>query len=212
MAIDDLLDEHEQSERVRSWLRQNALGLVGGIALGLALIGGWQWWQARQLQQQAGAGDRFDAMVTALDAGDLAKGKQLAAQLPREGMYATLAALRLARAQVEGGATDEAIATLRGLQNVDPAIAAIVQQRLARLQIDAGKPQEALETLGRADGALALDLRGDALAALGKRDEARDAYAQAYRKTDPGAPARPLLAMKLSDAGGSVPSDNAPTP
>ena len=30
MAIDDLLDEHEQSERVRTWLRDNAGGLVGG--------------------------------------------------------------------------------------------------------------------------------------------------------------------------------------
>ena len=34
MALDDLLDEHEQSERVRSWIRSNALGLLGGIVLG----------------------------------------------------------------------------------------------------------------------------------------------------------------------------------
>ena len=26
MAVDDLLDEHEQGERVREWIRQNALG------------------------------------------------------------------------------------------------------------------------------------------------------------------------------------------
>ena len=31
MAIDDLLDEHEQSERVRAWLRNNAAGLIGGV-------------------------------------------------------------------------------------------------------------------------------------------------------------------------------------
>lgn len=44
MAIDDLLDEHEQGERVRTWLRDNAAGLIGGLALGLLLIWGWRWW------------------------------------------------------------------------------------------------------------------------------------------------------------------------
>ena len=48
MAIDDLLDEHEQSERVRSWLRSNAAGLIGGVGLGLAGIAGWHWWQGQQ--------------------------------------------------------------------------------------------------------------------------------------------------------------------
>ena len=48
MAIDDLLDEHEQGEKVRSWLRENGIGLIGGVILGLALIGGWQWWQRQQ--------------------------------------------------------------------------------------------------------------------------------------------------------------------
>ena len=34
MAIDDLLvDEHEQSERVRNWLRNNGIGIIAGIAL-----------------------------------------------------------------------------------------------------------------------------------------------------------------------------------
>ena len=42
MAIDELLNEYEQSEKVRGWLRNNALGLIGGVGLGLALIAGWQ--------------------------------------------------------------------------------------------------------------------------------------------------------------------------
>ena len=33
MAVDELLDEHEQGERVRQWIRQNAIGVVGGIAV-----------------------------------------------------------------------------------------------------------------------------------------------------------------------------------
>ena len=47
--MDELLNEHEQGERVRSWLQRNAVGLIGGIGLGLALIWGWNWWQGRQV-------------------------------------------------------------------------------------------------------------------------------------------------------------------
>ena len=32
--VDHLLDEHEQSERVRGWLRQNGAGLFAGVVLG----------------------------------------------------------------------------------------------------------------------------------------------------------------------------------
>jgi predicted negative regulator of RcsB-dependent stress response len=53
MAIDDLLDEHEQGERVRSWLRKNGAVMVGGVALGVAVIVGWQWWNARQARPRS---------------------------------------------------------------------------------------------------------------------------------------------------------------
>ena len=51
MAIDDLLDEHEQGERVRTWLRKNALGILGGLALGIAAIYGWRAWESHQARQ-----------------------------------------------------------------------------------------------------------------------------------------------------------------
>ncbi|HWS76897.1 MAG TPA: hypothetical protein VN205_00815, partial [Thermomonas sp.] len=59
MALDDLLDEHEQSERVRSWVRNNALGLIGGVGLGLGAIAGWQWWQGQQLQRGMAVNARY---------------------------------------------------------------------------------------------------------------------------------------------------------
>ena len=62
MAIDDLLDEHEQSERVRSWLRNNGSGLLGGVALGLAVILGWQWWQHGKDQHRLDASSAYQAL------------------------------------------------------------------------------------------------------------------------------------------------------
>ena len=213
MALDDLLDEHEQSERVRSWLRGNAAGLLGGIVLGLALIGGWQWWQKQQLADHHGASDRYQAAVTATAGGDLAKAKAAVAAVPGESTYAALAGLRLAKAQVEGGQRDAAIATLRAIQAADPATGVVVQSRLARLLIDAGKPADALVVLGdKPASPAAIEARGDALAVLGKQVEARTAYTRALAQMDVAAPQRRLVELKLTEVGGSPARTEGSTP
>ena len=205
MAIDDLLDEHEQSERVRSWLRRNGAGLIGGVALGLAVIGGWQWWQQQQQAAQEAAGERFQAAVKAIEAGDLKKAQPAVAALGKDGpAYAALAGLELAKAQVEAGERDAAIATLRAIRSEDAALSVVVQSRLARLLTDAGKATEALKVLGdKPQAVAALEARGDALAVLGKHEEAREAYAQALAKLDVAAPQRRLVELKLTEVGGS---------
>lgn len=211
MAIDDLLDEHEQSERVRSWLRDNGGGLIGGVLLGLVLIGGWQWWQARRDQRAAAAGEKFQAVLDDLQAKKLAQAQPLVAALP-EGTYASLAALQLAKAQVEAGQRDAAIATLRGVKPADPALAAVVAPRLARLLIDAGKAQEALSLLpAQSTDAELLQVRGDALFALGQRDQARAAYEQALTRLEVGSPLRRVVELKLSEAGGMPAKPEAKT-
>ena len=213
MALDDLLDEHEQSERVRSWIQSNALGLLGGIALGVGLIAGWQWWQKQQLAESHGASDLYQAAVAATTGEDLAKAKAAAAAVPAGSTYAALAALRLARAQVEGGQRDAAIATLRAIDAEDPATAVVVQSRLARLLIDAGKAADALALLGdKPTSAAAIEARGDALAALDKQAEARESYARALAQMDVAAPQRRLVELKLTEVGGSPARTEGSTP
>src|SRR6476469_4492199 len=142
MAIDDLLDEHEQSEKVRTWLQENALGLIGGVVLGLVLIGGWQWWQKQRHAAQIQTGERYQATVDDIEAGKLQPASSGLTGLPA-GAYATLGALSLAKAQLAAGHRDDAIATLRASHPTDPSLAAITSQRLALLLIDAGKAGEA---------------------------------------------------------------------
>ncbi len=202
MAIDDLLDEHEQGERVRAWLRNNALGILGGLALGIAAIYGWQWWGRHQAEQQQQAHASYAEAMKQLEAGQTEKAGELLAG--QEGTYATLAALRVAKAQVEAGKIEEAITTLRGI-HADPALQAVVDERLAQLYTAAGKPDEALKQLDGDTGSTALELRGDALLAAGKRDEARDAYAEALTGTDVASPARRRIELKLQETGGQVP-------
>ena len=215
MAIDDLLDEHEQSERVRTWLRSNGGGILGGILLGLAAIGGWQWWQKQQHQQRAVAGERYQAALEALESNDPAKAKAQLSSLD-DTAYGTLAALALAKSQADGGQRDAAIATLREARGNAGTLEAVVTQRLARLLIDAGKPQDALTLLAGATGtgspgAGMLEIRGDAELAAGKRDAAHETYRKALADAPEGSPQRRLLELKLSDAGGAAaPASSAP--
>lgn len=211
MAIDDLLDEHEQGEKVRSWLQSNALGLIGGVALGLALIGGWQWWQRQQDAARIQVGEHYQAAVDSIHVNNIKRGQALVSALP-PGTYATLAALELAKVQLDAGQREAAIATLYSTSPSEPALAAVVTQRLARLLIDAGKANDALKLLPlQSTDAQMLQTRGDAEYALGHRDDARAAYAQALIHMDVGAPQRRLVELKLSEVGGSTAKPEAKT-
>ncbi len=212
MAIDDLLDEHEQSERVRNWLKNNGAGMIGGIALGLAVIFGWQWWQKHQVQQAEQANLDYQSTVDSLVKADLKKAQAEVAKLQGgdANIYADLAALRLAKAQVDAGQAEAAIATLRALKP-EPSLKSLVDLRLARLLIDAGKGDEALKVLGDASDSSSLEVRGDALIASGKRAEASDAYLKALTGMDVAAPQRRLVELKLTDAGGTPPKPEQST-
>ncbi|GAB3094622.1 YfgM family protein [Lysobacter terrae] len=203
MAIDELLDEHEQSERVREWLRRNGSALVFGVALGLAAIGGWQWWQRHQDGKQAQAATDYQAAIDAVQANDKAAAGKI--QTVPEGTFRALAQLELAKSQVQGGQVEAAIATLRAIKAADPAIAAIVNQRLARLLIDHKQADAALKLVATADSLTALEIRGDAQLALGQRDQARDSYGKALLKAEVGTPQRRVLELKLTEAGGTPP-------
>ena len=207
MALDDPLDEHEHSERVREWLRRNGLGLIGGILLGLAAIGGWKWWQQHQATQQTQAASQYQAAVDAIAARD----KQAEAKVKSldPGLYHTLASLQLAKSQVAAGQRDAAIATLRATRGADPALAQVVNERLARLLIDASQADAALKLVQAATTPSALEVRGDAQFALGQRDRARETYQQALAKLDVGSPHRRLLELKLTEVGGTLAKSEA---
>ncbi len=202
MALDDPLDEHEQSERVLEWLRRNGAALIGGIILGLAAIGGWKFWEQRQATQQVQAGSQYQASVDAIAAKD--KQADAKVKLLGAGVYHTLASLELAKSQVEAGQRDAAIATLRAAKPGEPALARVVNERLARLLIDAKQADAALKLLDAATTASSLEVRGDALFALGQRERARETYQQALAKLDVASPNRRMLELKLTEVGGTL--------
>jgi predicted negative regulator of RcsB-dependent stress response len=205
MAIDDLLDEHEQSERVRSWLRKNGVSIIAGVAIAIGGIAGWQWWQKEQGNDLTGANVQYQTVLKHLQDKNLveaAKGVK-ALEGGKASIYADLAALQLAKAQVDAGKNEDALATLRAIK-ADPEFKPAIDQRIARLLIATGKTDEAIKQLGSASDSASLEIHGDALMAAGKRDEARGQYEKALKTLDVAAPQRRLLETKVMDAGGTV--------
>lgn len=208
MALDEVMNDHEQSEQVRSWLKANAPGLIGGVVLGMAVIAGWQWWQSKHLQGSMQASANYSAAVEAIAEGKVApdKAQAVITQIDQQNStLGTLAALELAKSQVDADKPQDAIKTLRGLKNVDGDLGPVVQQRLARLLIDTGKAKEALPLLTDERDAAMLDVRGDAQFALGQRDKAQESYRKALALVDVALPQHRLIAMKLVEAGGTPP-------
>lgn len=209
MAL-ELLDEHEQGEKVRAWLRQNGGAIIGGVAIGLALIFGYQWWERSKIEHKLSASANFTALTEAVENKDDAAANALATELAdkySDTPYATLAGLRVAGSKVQGGNLADAGTTLEKARagTDDAALQALVDLRLARIEIGDGKAEAALQRLASIkDGAfpgLVAESRGDALFALGRNDEAATAYQDALTALDTGAPNRMLVEMKLADLG-----------
>lgn len=205
MAIDDLLDEHEQSERVRTWLRKNGLSILGGVVLAVGAIAGWKWWQGEHGNKLAQANLEYQKVLQgiAADKLDEAAASVKTLEAGPSNIYSELAALQLAKAQVDAGKNDDALATLRALK-LDGDMQAVVNQRIARLLVAAGKADEAIALLAQAGDSSSLEIHGDALMAQGKREAAREQYQKALKTLDVAAPQRRLLETKVIDAGGSV--------
>ena len=208
----DQFDEYEQGERVRTWLRNNGSSLISGIAIGLALLFGWQWWQGRADVSRHEAAAEYHAFTTAIEAGEddkaMAHATVLREQYP-ELPFAALASLQRAASLHRAGKSAEALAALAlvGGEGVDPSLAALAKVRAARILVGDGKPEDALKQLDaaaeQAYPAIAAEIRGDAELALGRRDEARAAYEKALASLDVAAPTRAMIELKLTDAGGT---------
>lgn len=219
MAI-ELMDEHEKGEHVRAWLRQNGGAIIGGVAIGLGLIFGYQWWEHSKIEHKLTAATNFQALADAVEAKDDATANALAKELSEkfgDTAYASLAALRVSGAKLQAGDMSTAASTLEDARKAaeEPALQALIDLRLARIEIGEGKAEAALKRLdgieGDAYAGLVAEARGDALYALDRKDDARVAYEDALTALDTGAPNRNLVEMKLADLG-TAPAPAQPAP
>ena len=224
--MDEYLSDKEQVERLRQWWRENGWFLIGGVALGLLALYGYNQYFAYQTRQSEAAGALYAAVQEAADESDTAAAETAFEQLRSEypdHAYTFQAAMLVASATVVT-APDSATEKLRFAmeQSDDPDLAMIARLRLARVLAYREQYPEALALLnvpqpGQFAGRIA-EIRGDIHAALGETDAARTAYLEAM--VTPGAELldRGFLQMKLTDLPNTSPavpavsSDGAETP
>jgi predicted negative regulator of RcsB-dependent stress response len=211
MAL-ELMDEHEKGERVRAWLRQNGSAIITGVALGLTLIFGWQWWQRSRIEHRVTAATQYQALSDALERKEADTVTAVADELAKnyaDTPYAALATLQVADQKLAAGDKAGAAQALEQAAKLsqEPALAALANLRRGRVLLANGDAEGALKAAGELPKdlytGLAAELRGDALLALKREDEARDAYRDALTHLETGAPNRRIVEMKLTELGGA---------
>jgi predicted negative regulator of RcsB-dependent stress response len=192
--VEDLTD-NEREEQLRRWWSDNWAWIIGGVALGLAILGGWQYWQRHKLQTAEQDEGSYLAVVAALEGRNRDEAVKQAAELQQRrpgSPYVDQSDLALARAAVERREFDEAARLLRGVadRSKDVELRLVAKVRLARVLVEQGKHDEALALLDVAQAgafaALAHEVRGDAFAAKGDAAQARTEYDAAIEASAPG--------------------------
>lgn len=187
MAV-ELYDEHEQSERVRGWLRENGGSIVLGVVLALAGIFGWRQWQGYQNDQMILADEYHNAVRRELSEENLdqavAQYRAMRAAVGDQG-FIPLSGLLVAAVLSEEGRVQEAVEILSDLveQGDWPALQPVIRLRLALLETAIGESDAALARLQgeppEGYEGLWLETRGDVLMDLGRLGEAAAVYAEA---------------------------------
>jgi predicted negative regulator of RcsB-dependent stress response len=185
--VEDLTD-NEREEQLRQWWSENWLWILGGIALGLAMLWGWQYWQRMKMEQAQHELAGYQSVITSLgqDKFDQAVVEAKALRDAQPGSpYADHSDLVLARAAVEMRKFDEAVQHLRTVMDGsrDPELRAVARGRLARVLVEQAKYDDALALLDPAAAgsyvALYHELRGDAYAGKGDPAAALREYGEA---------------------------------
>jgi predicted negative regulator of RcsB-dependent stress response len=203
----DYLSDDEQAEALKSWIRQNWSYVLLGVALGLALLAGWRYYQSYATDRGEAAAELFREYVNAFDAHDQAKLDGLFKQLDSKyatSPYADQVRLLQAQTHVGAGEFDKAAADLRAVadNSKDDELAKVAKLRLARVLIQQGHHDDALKLLDAAQAgafeAQVREIKGDALLAKGDPAQARKEYQAALAVGDAGE-GRRLLELKLQD-------------
>ena len=195
--------EEQQVEAIKDWWKENGKAVIVGAVVGLGGIFGWRYYQDMQLSAQDAASQAYTSALTTLQAqgSDAAEATQIFIEANSDSQYSVLAALQLAKAQVEAGDFDAALAQLQWAKanSKDEAVLPVITFRIARLFAEQEKYDQAnaeLDSINSTDwtGRIA-ELRGDMLLRQGDNDGAYKAYTEAQQQTD----ASQMLKVKLDD-------------
>lgn len=214
--------DHEEQESIEDlkvwWARWGTLVTWVAVAVAAVIVGvqGWRWWQHHRADEASAL--YFAVAGATRGTGDAAKAKDAMATLADRyagTAYAPRAALLYAKQLWNAGDKAGAKAQFQWVidRSSDEDLKQVARYRLAEVLVDEKRYDDALKVLDTrhsdAYAGLYADLRGDALSAAGRNDEARAAYQVALAKLDPKTPYRNYVQVKLDTLGGALPAGAA---
>ena len=187
---------------------------VGAFMFGAAAIQGWRYYEAKQ---NADAEVLFrsvektaEEVAASKDSKKLSEAATAMAETYPRTFQATDAKLLAAKASFDAGDLASAKIHLQWVvDNGRDTYKPLARIRLAAVLLDDKKHEEALKALDQVKdegyASMVADLRGDILAAQGKKDEARAAYQIAVEKATDRSPLKAISQAKLDAFGGGPP-------
>lgn len=188
------LSEKEQIEQLRTWWSDYGNYVIAGVVLGALGLFGYNYYDDSQREAAYAASDLYDQLTDLVVEGDLDAAESVSDTLVSEhrgSAYASQAQLAMSRMYMDKNRDADAADTLNELleSSANDEYKKIARLRLAKVWLYQERAGEALELLGPAgetDGAFAArydEVRGDALVALDRLDEAREAYRRALSES-----------------------------
>ncbi len=208
-----MYDTVEQSERVKSWLRENGSAIVMGLVLAFGLMFGYKQWQKWETNERQQASAECQVLVSYLELDNMDAAvpnyEVLKSEYPKSA-YTAMASLMMARARLRAGQTSLAAQALsHAMENAQPAsVRVIARERLARVRLGQGDTEAALRLLDEAPSDVGFEaqfaeIRGDVYRANGATEQAIASYRTSLELLDEGIGNRQFLTMKLEALGAS---------
>ena len=201
--MSDYLSEEEQLERLKGWWSSNGTSLLTGLALAVAGLVGWRWYDHSATEARESASDLYESFLAAEDDGRMVLAEQLDENIEGSA-YQAFTLLHRAREAVEADSIEAATAYLQRVIDADApgSLQDLARVRLARLHQQGGDSAAALAVLAGVRGSgyrgRAQELKGDIHVEQGERALAYEAYRSARQEMGEDRD-RPILDIKIND-------------
>mgnify|MGYP002178489034 FL=1 len=202
--------EDDDTQKLRAWWKKNGIGMVAGVALGVAGVGGFKGWQVYTENRALSASDVFQEMLAYDESGAVEQAQDRAQMLAkdyRSTPSVDMAYLMIAKLAIKNNELSNAMEALTHVmtKSNDPAMRQLARLRLARVTLLAGDLVRAQELVTTDDvGGFESEypeVLGDILVAQHKYSDAAEAYDRALQALAPASSSRALLTSKRNYAG-----------
>ena len=182
--MDDYLDEKEQIEEIKSWLKENWLALVAGVIVGFGGLFSWNWYQDSVYESNSQALAIFDQAQQELTLGNFDSALAMLQNLRSDynsSPYTDFLGLLYSTYLLSNGNTADAAVEIEYVLNntTDDYLRLIATWRLARVNVEITNYDRALELVQNKNHALSAnftELEGDVYFFRGEFDLASNTY------------------------------------